>query len=78
MAGEDSKDPLRSPFTEVESKSSPAPIAELSTGFDAMELDATDITHKALQIELGIGVEKEASELIEKTPIKPRTSTEKH
>ena len=78
MAGGDSKDPLRRPFTEVESKSSPAPIAELPTGFDATELDATDITHKPSQTELGVGVEEQVSELGEKTPIEPRTSTEKH
>ena len=78
VAGEDSKDPLRSPFTEVESKSSPAAIAELPTGFDATELDATDVTHKPSQTELGVGVEKQASELGEKTPIEPRASTERH
>ena len=63
MAGEDSKDPLRTPFTEVESKSSPASIAELPAGFDERELDATDVARKPSQIELGVGEEKQASEL---------------
>jgi hypothetical protein len=78
VAGEDSKDSLRSPFTEMESKSSPAPIAELPAGFDAKELDATDVTPKPSQTELGFGVEKQASELGGTTPVELRTSTEKH
>ena len=78
VAGEDMKDFLRSPFTEVGSKSSPTRIAELPAGFDAKELDATDVTLKTSQTELGVGVGKQAGELGEKTPVEPRTSTEKH
>jgi hypothetical protein len=78
VVGEDSKDSLGSPFTEVESKSSPARIAELPAGFDAKELDATDVTPKPLQTELGVVVGEPASDLGEKTPFEPRTSTERH
>ncbi|KAG9206405.1 hypothetical protein G6514_003236 [Epicoccum nigrum] len=78
VVGEDSKDSLRSPFTEVKSKSSPARIAELPTDFDAKELNATDVTPKPPQTELGVGVEEPASDLGEKTPFEPRTSTERH
>lgn len=61
VAGEDSKDSPRSPFSELHSKSSLARIAELPGGTGAKELDTPDITPKPTHMEFGNDMAKRAS-----------------
>ncbi|KAF3010756.1 hypothetical protein E8E13_007339 [Curvularia kusanoi] len=77
VAGDDSKDSRRSPFTELHSKSSLACIAELPAGIVANELDAPEIDHKSWQSRFDSDLPKHTGDLDDETHIKPRRSTER-
>src|SRR5690242_617093 len=77
VSGEESKGSPRSPYTELPSKSSLAPIVELPAGLVANELDAPGVALKSSEPAFGDDVAKRAPLIGDRSHVEPKKSIEK-